>query len=302
MTEIPKIQGIKAYCNHINISPPKFDWFDVRQFEDNMPTVVKKLDPFQHDLYAVGLLNRGRSAQWHGIQDMEADIIFNSPYQFISWDIQGDWSGYYILFSQEFIYKSIFGENFINRFNYFQLDKNDPIEIDEQEKAYLEQIFQKIYTEANEFTSDSFPIIEALVYTALVFVKRQFNRKTIRQTNVIENATSYHQLFSRFQSELESRFFQHPTKLHHSVTFYAQQLNVHPNYLNAVLKKVTHSTALQYIHGHIGKLAQKMLTQSSMSVKEIGYELGFEEPSHFTSFFKRLHGKTPNQYRQHFHL
>lgn len=298
MKEIKKITGIKEYCQHLNIREPKFPWFDVQRFEDNMPTIKKKVEPFRHDLFAIGLLKEGTSNKWHGIKQMKADLIFNSPYQLISWDIIPDWTGYYVIFSKDFINKCSFSNNFINRFSFFQLDRITPIEIDKLNRNFIYNIFSKIYDEHRNYRKDSFPIIEALVYTLLVYIKRSFNQQKINQVGVVENNTSYHQIFSRFHSELEIAFFQNPNKKKHSVSFYGEQLNLHPNYLNSIVKKITGLSTKQYIDSHIGQLAQKLLLQSKMSVKEIGYELGFEEPAHFNNFFKRVYQKTPTQYKK----
>ncbi len=41
------------------------------------------------------------------------------------------------------------------------------------------------------------------------------------------------------------------------------------------------------------------LDSTGMSIKEVGYRLGFKQPSHFTKWFSRRVGKTPQDYRSH---
>jgi AraC-like DNA-binding protein len=43
--------------------------------------------------------------------------------------------------------------------------------------------------------------------------------------------------------------------------------------------------------------ARRLLFHSELSVKEIAFELGFEDASYFNRFFKRLSEQTPAQYR-----
>ena len=48
-------KSIKEYCEAIHISPPKYEQFDVRSFEENMPTVIHQMLPFRHAFYAIAL-------------------------------------------------------------------------------------------------------------------------------------------------------------------------------------------------------------------------------------------------------
>jgi AraC-like DNA-binding protein len=50
-------------------------------------------------------------------------------------------------------------------------------------------------------------------------------------------------------------------------------------------------------HARVLLESKRLLYFSSLSVKEIGYELGFEDDSYFVRFFKRLTGLTPAQLR-----
>jgi AraC-like DNA-binding protein len=95
-----------------------------------------------------------------------------------------------------------------------------------------------------------------------------------------------------FSSLLEEQF-----AFHHQVRFYAAALHVHPNHLNALVKKETGQTAKQIITGRILTEAKLLLMSTSLSVKEIAYALGFEDPNYFTSFFKAGQHTTPGQYR-----
>ena len=42
---------IAAYCEAINIPVSKQSYFDIRSLEENMPTVVAKMEPFKHEFY-----------------------------------------------------------------------------------------------------------------------------------------------------------------------------------------------------------------------------------------------------------
>jgi len=83
-----------------------------------------------------------------------------------------------------------------------------------------------------------------------------------------------------------------------TVTYYAGLLLVHPNHLNAVVKKNTGKPAIRHIHQHVIAEAQYLLSQTALSVKEVAYRLAFRQPAHFHTFFRKHTQLTPAEYRR----
>lgn len=67
--------------------------------------------------------------------------------------------------------------------------------------------------------------------------------------------------------------------------------------LNRIFKKYTDKTLNEYIIADKAQKAEKLLLNSNMSIKEIGAELGFENDSSFSLFFKRFYGVSPTTYK-----
>ena len=67
--------------------------------------------------------------------------------------------------------------------------------------------------------------------------------------------------------------------------------------LNRIFKKYTAKTLNEYIIADKAQKAEKLLLNSNMSIKEIGAELGFENDSSFSLFFKRFYGVSPTAYK-----
>ena len=63
-------------------------------------------------------------------------------------------------------------------------------------------------------------------------------------------------------------------------------------------KNSTHSTPLQIINDRIVLEAKRQLQHTSLNIKEISYNLGFEDPSYSVKFFKRLAGSMPSEFRK----
>ncbi len=83
---------------------------------------------------------------------------------------------------------------------------------------------------------------------------------------------------------------------------YAKELGVSQNYLNDTVKSVTGKSAGQLIHNQVLKQAKMCLSHSNLDIAEIGYRLGFEDPSYFSRFFKKHSGYSPSVFRKTINL
>ena len=86
----------------------------------------------------------------------------------------------------------------------------------------------------------------------------------------------------------------------HSAGAYARMLNVTLNHLNNITKELTGRTVSELIQERILLEAKRLLAHSSLSVKEIAYHLGFDDPSYFTRFFRLRQQLTPAEFRSGF--
>ena len=82
---------------------------------------------------------------------------------------------------------------------------------------------------------------------------------------------------------------------HHELSFYADKMNISVPTLSKKVREKLNTSLGQLIRQEIIITAKKLLLQN-LSVKEISYELGFEEPNHFSSFFKHYYGSTPSDF------
>ena len=84
---------------------------------------------------------------------------------------------------------------------------------------------------------------------------------------------------------------------HHDIKWYADELHLTPTYVANVVKQVTGSTAGDCINEILIRKAKSLLRTSTLSVQEISDRLGFQNQSHFGTFFRRAVGMSPKAFR-----
>jgi AraC family transcriptional regulator, transcriptional activator of pobA len=292
------ITSIADYCREINISLPRHSFFDIRKFEDNMKTVNARQPPFRHEFYAIALRHEGSNREVMG-KFLSSNLFLNSPYQIVTWDILPNWKGYYLIFDREFIGMNPAWQNFIVDYPFFRLDRTIPLDLPEKSAVFADEIFENIFDEYHSDNADKLQFIQTYTQLLLNLTKRHFSQIKLDETNLQENRTADILLVSRFQSLLEITFTDEFADSEiRQPAFYADKLNVHPNHLNAMIKRITGNTAIQMIQNQVLTHAKSLLLQTDLSAKEIAYRLQFSEPTHFNAFFKKFTNQTPSQFRK----
>lgn len=121
----------------------------------------------------------------------------------------------------------------------------------------------------------------------------QIERNKRERSEIIYNDSF--ELFMKFRKILEQNV---TYKL--KVTDICEQLNVSAKQLNKSVKLFDNTTAKQYIEKRILLEINRMLVYTALSIKEIAYEIGFEDPTNFTKYFKTRMKMLPTDYRKQY--
>ena len=82
------------------------------------------------------------------------------------------------------------------------------------------------------------------------------------------------------------------------ISFYAEKLNMTSDRLNDHVKRATGVTAGHMIRQRVLTEAKRQLVFTGQAIHEIAYDLAFSDPSHFTRFFRKQTGMTPQAFRE----
>ena len=167
------------------------------------------------------------------------------------------------------------------------------IHLDDIETKWFTNIFQLIYAVVNEKNPTTFhrqlvqTLINAFFYkTAIIFQLQEDERIQEYSSRSIEIAKKFHQLVKENFVILKK-----PGE-------YASKLNVTVSYLNDTVKSVTGFSSTWFIHHEIFREAQRLLFYTDKSVKEIAFQLGYEDYKYFIRLFSKTVGTSPSNFRK----
>ncbi|ANI89766.1 hypothetical protein A9P82_10985 [Arachidicoccus ginsenosidimutans] len=105
----------------------------------------------------------------------------------------------------------------------------------------------------------------------------------------------YKEIFFDFNKLVEEHF-----KEQKPVSYYSEQLYVSPKVLSRATRQLTGKTPKRILDERMLLEAKRLLMYDISTGKEIGYSLGFTEPTNFIKFFRKHTGKTPLAFRAYY--
>lgn len=272
---------------------PKSDlpYFIIKRIEDRPKSIQLCATAHRHNCYIIMFITQG-SGQ-HIIDGTVYDIcphsvFFIMPGQIHYYRLSEDAKGFVIYYALDF-FVHYFRERSLPQTPYFQkLYNQDRMELNPDKSVGVVRLLECMLFEYvhNEVGRDD--IIRNSFDTLLIYMCRHCG-----ESDAIQKPTSYSVLIRELQRLIEIHFRQ--LKLPHE---YAQKMNISPKHLNAICKQSTNKTVTELIHGRILTEAKRLLSYSTLNIKQISFDLGFNDLSYFQRFFKKRTGKTPREFRQ----
>ncbi|MFT4204137.1 MAG: AraC family transcriptional regulator [Chitinophagaceae bacterium] len=245
--------------------------------------------PHRHDHYTLMWITHGHGSQRINGNEYEMltdRVFFLRPGQIHSM-LDFDRGGWLLLFS-EVVYKLFSKYHPLEAyFGMMDLTGEKPyIDLTENAKAVFASTIQLIQLELSQGPPNE-NIASHLASLLLLTANQLYHaRKKQPENNKVKD------LIRRLKLLVEDHF---RTEQH--VTFYAEKLNLQPRRLNDIARNNTGQSVHQMLEERLLTESKILLSSSAMTVKEISYNLGFNDPSYFNRFFKRNVGNTPVQFR-----
>lgn len=194
--------------------------------------------------------------------------------------------GYSLFFSAEFLEFNTENRNLINWLPFIGHTVSPVLQLNDDTVQEFINLFDRILFHHKHPNSESKNIIKHYVSILLLLLKNHSTNENIK------SLSRESQIFAEFKQLLEGNFLAFT-----SVKQFAEKMHLSSKHFSETIKQISGKTPIQYIHEKKIDYAKSLLTQTNMSIKNIADELQFENESYFYTFFKRVSGATPAQFR-----
>lgn len=201
--------------------------------------------------------------------------------------------GWALLFHPDLIRGTSLSQH-IKEYTFFSYEANEALHLSEKERRIILDCLNKIDHELHQsIDKHSKKLIANNIELLLNYCMRFYDRQFITRSMVNKD------ILVRFENLLDNYLKSEMTKTTGlpTVKYCADQLHLSANYFGDLIKKETGKSAQEHIQLKLIDVAKDRIFDTSKSVSEIAYELGFKHPQHFSRMFKSETGYTPNEYR-----
>ncbi len=226
----------------------------------------------------------------------EGTLVCLAPGQVIGRDDNGEEfqpKGWALIFHPDLMRGTALGKN-IKHYTFFSYEVNEALHLSERERTIVVDCFERIHHELEHAVDrHSKTLISVTIELLLDYCVRFYERQFVTRVNVNND------ILARFEEVLDGYFLSDKlaTEGLPSVQYCAGELHLSANYFGDLIKKETGKSPQEHIKARLVDMAKERVVDGSKSVSEIAYELGFKYPQHFSRFFKKEVGCTPNEYR-----
>jgi AraC-like DNA-binding protein len=201
--------------------------------------------------------------------------------------------GWGLLFHPDIIRGTSLGHN-IKDYTFFSYEANEALHLSEKERQIIMDCLNKIDHELHQLIDKHSKILIANnIELLLNYCMRFYDRQFITRNHVNKD------ILVQFERLLEEYFHSEmPQTLGlPTVKYCAENIHLSANYLGDLIKKETGKSPQEHIQLKLMDIAKEKILDTSKTVSEIAYEIGFKYPQHFSRLFKSETGYTPNEYR-----
>ncbi|TXI87481.1 MAG: helix-turn-helix domain-containing protein [Crocinitomicaceae bacterium] len=239
--------------------------------------------PHRHDFYTVIWIQKGSGnhrIDTHVFPVIQNSLFFIHPEQVHQLTTSEDSTGIALLFTHDFLVENGIIDAFMMRLNLFH-EKGAATRITVSENdAYLQNLrtqMEQFYVLDDTFRSEK---LSALLKLFLIYCSELAKDQLPAAWKEMDE---YPKVVNKFKKLVDQKYSEW-----HKVNQYAEKLLTSPNYLNELVKKHTGRSAKAHIRNRLVSEAKRLAYFTHLSNKEIGFQLGFNDPSHFAKFLRQF--------------
>lgn len=247
--------------------------------------------PHRLDFYQLIFISEGTGAHtvdFHKVKFRAGSFIPVAKDQVQQFYINSEVKGYVILFTSEFLVREKMNYRYLYDFILFN-SQLLPIGLQcgNETKLLIEMLAQAY------FNGKGFEKEELLRnYLKIVLIRLEQDKRSMSRTQ----NDSVLNLTMRFKEALDNNI-SYKTK----VSDICEILGINSKKLNTALKLTSKKSAKEHLDERVVLEIKRLLSYSELSIKEIAYDMGFEDATNFTKYFKKHTSFLPQKFREIHH-
>ena len=249
--------------------------------------------PHRHEYYTLLLITAADGTHVIDYQQYEfgsLEVHFVSPGQVHQVLVKEKPDGWVCTFSPDFLIENNIPTSFISNINLFKSFGNSPpLKIDQQLFERLMGIVKEMNACLPMELKYRSRALGALLQLFLIYCHQS---SSVNASQMDEENPGVC-ILRDFKQLVEDKYAEW-----HKVQSYATEIAISPKHLSQTVKHITGKAAKELIQDRLLLEAKRLLLHTDLSVKQIAYRIGFEEPLHFSAFFKRKSGTSPSDFRK----
>lgn len=219
-------------------------------------------------------------------------LFFINSNQYLQIEKEGQAPGYFMYYNRDFYCVQIHDAEVACDGLLFNNIFEMPMTVLPQKEAPLvEGIYSQIQEEFDAPDASQEEMIRTYLKQLIIKATRIWK---VQQLGVLNTEPSKEMDFFRDFSRLVEIHF----RAKHTVADYADILGVAPKTLSNKFNRLELTQPNDIIKDRIMLEAKRLLGYSSLSVKEIAYQLGYEDPAYFNRLFTSKVGDTPSNFKK----
>jgi AraC family transcriptional activator of pobA len=232
---------------------------------------------------------------YHKVDDLQCPLTAGSIYcaapgQDHQLVIAPETRGYILSFTDTFLWQEMDEHNALYDASLKRLMRRHPeVRVNEDSSEDMIDILLLMLKETQRSSLQRAEILVKYLKIFMISFRRQ-----LEAACPIPQQKTKNDLANAFFSLLETHF-----KEEKMVAHYAGKLFITPNHLNQIVKMATGYPTKYHIQQRLLYEAKRVVYYKSASLKEIAYDLGFTDSSHFSKFFKNTCGVNFSVFKKH---
>ncbi len=258
------------------------------------------LSPNRRDFYKITFFTEGTglfSQGMHRYMIEEPTMVFIHPNEIVSWKNISPQSacsaGFYCLFKKRYVEGHPTLKAVMDRYKFFTERK--AVRLTPSSVSVIHHWFSEMEEQAQAAGALAEDVLQA--YLQLIMIESMKGESLSNSKPVADDYRHVHDFFQLLEEEAATINLDHPVRLRTAKEF-ADALQLHPNYLNALLKKHTGQNISTHIKNRLLDESKALLLQTDWTLQQIGYCIGFADQPNFSQFFKKYTGLTPAVFRR----